>query len=196
MKIRAVAAAALALAIGVGLTGCNMISPQRTEMEYDASDGISADLGGVTVQNALLLTTETSDEANFVFTAVNLTDAEATVTAQVGSSSVEKTIDHAIDNNLVKVGFGESGPEVVSGDFVTGTTVEVTFTSTYTDADGNGQTAEQTVIVPILGSEVTEGVLEEYATLLPQATEPETTVEEEVGEVDGEQEQLETDEQV
>ncbi|KAB1643094.1 hypothetical protein [Gulosibacter chungangensis] len=198
MKIRAVAAAALALAIGVGLTGCNMISPQRTEMQYDASDGVSADLGGVSVQNALLLTTESVDEANFVFTAVNLTNAEATVTAQVGASSVEKTIDHTINNRLVKVGFGESGSEIVSGDFVSGSTFEVTFTSTYTDDEGNTQTAEQTVIVPVLGSEIAEGVLGEYATLLPEATEPgftetEETIEEEVGEDEGEQEQLDTE---
>lgn len=167
MKIRAVAAAALALAIGAGLTGCNMISPQRTEMEYDASDGISADLGGISVQNALLLTTESANEANFVFAAVNLTDEDATLTAEVGASTVEKSISPS--ENFLQVGFGEAGAETVSGDFVTGATIEVTFTSEYTDAEGNAQTAEQTVLVPILGSEDAEGVLIEYATLLPQA---------------------------
>lgn len=175
MKIRAVAAAALALALGVGLTGCNMFSPQRTEMEYDASDGISADLGGVTVQNALLLTTETASDANFLFTAVNLTDAEATVSAQVGSSIVAKSISPNANENLLEVGSGEEGPELVNGDFVTGTTIEVTFTSEYTDAEGNAQTAEQTVFVPILGSDDAKDVLEEYATLLPQEPAEETS---------------------
>lgn len=172
MKIRAVAAAALALAIGVGLTGCNMISPQRTEMKYDPSDGISADLGGVSVQNALLLTTESSSDANFVFTAVNVTDEDATVTAKVGSSTVENSI--TANENVLQVGYGEAGPEIVSGDFVTGTTIEVTFTSEYSDAEGNAQTGEQTVLVPILGSEDEGGVLEEYATLLPEAPAEET----------------------
>ncbi|MGO1544502.1 MAG: hypothetical protein ACTHXA_09210 [Gulosibacter sp.] len=169
MKIRAVAAAALALAIGVGLTGCNMISPQRTEMQYDPSDGISADLSGVSVQNALLLTTENADEANFVFAIVNLTDEPATVTAEVGSSTVEIEASAGINESLTQVGYGESGPELVTGEFETGTTIEVTFTSTYTDLEGNAQTAEDTVLVPILGSEEAEGVLQEYATLLPEA---------------------------
>ncbi|MDJ1369952.1 hypothetical protein [Gulosibacter molinativorax] len=178
MKIRAVAAAAIALAIGVGLTGCNMISPQRTELKYDASDGISADLGGVSVQNAMLFTTDEASDANLVFTAVNRSTEDATVTAQVGSSTVENPISANMDKNVLKVGYGDAGPELVSGtEFVSGTTVAVTFSSTYTDSEGASQTAEEVVMVPVLGSDQQDGVLEEYATLMPEPAPAENATE-------------------
>lgn len=173
MKIRAVAAAALALALGAGLTGCNMISPQRTEMEYAASDGVHADLGSIDVRNALLIvdTDATKNtEANLVLTAVNSTMQAGELTAAVnGGTSVTIPLEANKDGGLVKVGFGEAGPQVVTGEFVAGETAEVVFTATYTDADGAQQTQESTVRVPILGASDPANVLLEYQTLAPGA---------------------------
>ena len=173
MKIRAVAAAALALALGAGLTGCNMLSPQRTTMEYAASDGVNADLGDVDVRNALLIvdTDETANtQANLVFTAVNTTVKDGELKAAVqGGSTVNVPLTAGPDSGVVKVGFGEKGPELVTGDFVAGSTVDVTFTATYTDADGAQQTKDTTIAVPVLGAADPANVLKEYQTLAPDA---------------------------
>lgn len=194
MKIRAVAAAALALALGAGLTGCNMISPQRTTMEYAASDGVNVDLGDIAVRNALLVVdsdTETASQANLVFTAVNPTDQNAQITVAVaGGAPTQIALPNNPESDVVKVGFGDTGPQLVTGQFVSGTTVEVKFTATYTDAEGAQQTQEVTHLVPVLGATDPANVLEEYSTLAPgsganaPATTPATPGEE--GATDGE----------
>lgn len=173
MKIRAVAAAALALALGAGLTGCNMISPQRTTMEYAASDGINVDLGSIAVRNALLIVdtdTEEATQANLVLAAVNTTSSDAQLTVTVdGGAPAQIALPSSGQSNLVQVGFGDAPQQVVTGQFVSGTTVEVTFKATYTDAEGNSQTQETTHLVPILGASDPTNVLVEYSTLAPAA---------------------------
>lgn len=169
MKIRAVAASALALALAAGLTGCNMFSPQRTTMEYAASDGINVDLGDVHARNVLLLTDGTGSQANVVFTAVNTSDESAQLNLNVAGSSVSVPLTATPgEDNTTQVGFGEQGEQLVSGSFTTGTTVEVTFQASYTDAEGSRQTVETTHMVPVLGDDQATSVLEEYQTLLPQ----------------------------
>lgn len=55
MKFRAAVSLTLAAAVGLGLTGCNYISPQRTATKYAASDGANADFGQVKLRNGLLV---------------------------------------------------------------------------------------------------------------------------------------------
>ena len=173
MKIRAVAAAALALALGAGLTGCNMISPQRTTMQYAASDGVHVDLGSVAVRNALLIVdTDTAEatQANLVLTAVNSSTAAAQLTVSfAGDAPHQVELPFEQQSNVVHVGFGEGGPELVTGAFTSGTTVEATFKATYTDKDGQRQTVETTHLVPVLGADDPANVLVEYQTLAPGA---------------------------
>lgn len=176
MKIRAVAAAALALALGLGMTGCNMISPQRTQMEYDPSDGVGLEISdGVHVENAMLLTDDGGERANLILTGVNFTASEATLTVDVGDSSVEISLEprgENVPNSITDVGYGEQGEEIVTGDFQTGSTINTTFTATYTDAEGQTQTESVEVPLPILGSDDLENVLPEYRTLLPETPTP------------------------
>lgn len=167
MKIRAVAASALALALAAGLTGCNMISPQRTTMEYAASDGINVDLGDVHARNVLLLTDGTGSQANLVFTAVNTSGEDAQLNLNVDGTAVNLPLTYTPGNDVTEVGFGDEGQQLVQGDFTTGTTVEVTFQASYTDADGARQTVEATHAVPVLGDDDAASVHEEYQTLLP-----------------------------
>ena len=167
MKIRAVAASALALALAAGLTGCNMISPQRTTMEYAASDGINVDLGDVHARNVLLLTDGTGSQANLVFTAVNTSGDDAQINLNIDGTAVNIPLPYTPGNDVTQVGFGDRGPQLVQGNFTTGTTVEVTFQASYTDADGARQTVEATHAVPVLGDDDAASVHEEYQTLLP-----------------------------
>jgi hypothetical protein len=168
VKIRAVAASALALALAAGLTGCNMISPQRTTMEYAASDGINVDLGEVHVRNMLLLANPDGSQANVVFAAVNGTTESAQLNLTINGTAVNLPLTYNPESDITEVGFGEEGEHLVSGSFETGTTVEVEFEATYTAADGTRQTVTDTHRVPILGDEEAQHVLEEYQTLVPQ----------------------------
>ena len=125
MKIRAVAASALALALAAGLTGCNMISPQRTTMEYAASDGVNVDLGDVHARNVLLLTDGTGSQANLVFTAVNTSGDDAQINLNIDGTAVNIPLPYTPGNDVTQVGFGDRGPQLVQGNFTTGTTVDV-----------------------------------------------------------------------
>lgn len=163
MKFRAVAAAALALALGAGLTGCNLISPQRTTMEYAASDGVNAEVGDLQVRNALLVVdtdTEEVTEANLVLAVVTNSTEETKLEVVIdgGSTATIPVKKDAENKGLVAVGFGEAGPEPVTGKFTSGGTVTVTFRS------GD---AEATTKVPVLGAEDPANVLDEYETLAP-----------------------------
>ncbi len=168
MKFRAVAASALALALAAGLTGCNLISPQRTTMEYAASDGVHASVGDLEVRNALLIVdsdTKEVTEANLVLSVVTESETPATLEASVaGGSAVSIPVALTPKNKgLVKVGFGDAGAQLVTGKFRSGDTVEVTFSAAGSEA---------TIKVPVLGADNPENVLDEYKTLAPNQVKP------------------------
>lgn len=77
MKARLAASVALALTVVLGGTGCSMLTYQATTEKYDASDGVSADLGSLAVRNILLVMSEGGTDANLVFTVANSSDEDA-----------------------------------------------------------------------------------------------------------------------
>ncbi|MBN9140901.1 MAG: hypothetical protein J0H23_08745 [Micrococcales bacterium] len=81
MRARAVAAIALSGALVVGLSGCALWQQPETGREYDASDGVSLNLGDLELRNVLVLT-EDGDLGNLVGTAVNTTGADIDFTVQ------------------------------------------------------------------------------------------------------------------
>ena len=174
MKFRAVAASALALALAAGLTGCNLISPQRTTMEYAASDGVHASVGDLEVRNALLIVdsdTQDVNEANLVLSVITESDTPATLEVAIdGGSTVSIPVEKTSANKgLVKVGFDEAGAQIVTGKFRSGDTVNVTFRSAGSEA---------TATVPVLGADNPENVLDEYKTLAPSPIQPSDAAEE------------------
>ena len=56
MKARVAASIVLALAVAVGTAGCGFIAPQATTKHYDASDGVSGNVGQIDVRNAFIVT--------------------------------------------------------------------------------------------------------------------------------------------
>lgn len=71
VQLRTVAAALAAAAVAVLATGCNLVTPQATTIEYDASDGISGRTGDVQVHNALLIGEEDGDTRSLAVTFTN-----------------------------------------------------------------------------------------------------------------------------
>ena len=177
MKFRAAASIALAAAVAAGLAGCNMISPQRTTMAYDASDGVGFSVGDFELRNVLILVDGDGDAiqnaGTLIATVVNHSGAGGAVSLKVGSAS--GTITVGPENGITKIGYDDGEQVLLNGvDLPVGGAIDVTFT-------GPGG-ASQTVSVPIL-----DGTLAEYTTLVlvpgdptatPGATEPGATTDE------------------
>ncbi|RWR19632.1 hypothetical protein D8Y24_10660 [Agrococcus lahaulensis] len=76
MRHRSLAAAAAAVVVALAATGCNILTPQATTIQYDASDGISGQTGTVEFHNAMLIGEPEGDALNLAVTFTN--DGEAT----------------------------------------------------------------------------------------------------------------------
>jgi hypothetical protein len=74
---RTVAAAAAAVVVAFAATGCNILTPQATLIQYDPSDGISGQTGTVEFHNAMLIGEPEGDALNLSVTFTN--PGEATV---------------------------------------------------------------------------------------------------------------------
>lgn len=77
MQPRTVAAAAAAVVVAFAATGCNILTPQATTIQYDPSDGISGQTGSVEFHNAMLIGEPEGDALNLAVTFTN--PGEATI---------------------------------------------------------------------------------------------------------------------
>ena len=109
MRARIVASAILATAILSGTVGCGLMAPQATTIKYDASDGVSADVGEVSVRNAILIS-DGEDSANLVVTLVNLGDSSHIVGVQyvTGGDKVTEELIVEANSTLILGGKEES----------------------------------------------------------------------------------------
>lgn len=91
MRIRVATSISLVLLVLLGTTACNFIAPQATTVQYDPSDGVSADVGDVKVLNVLLLT-EDGEEASLVASIVNTGTERVQIKLQYesGAGKVDK----------------------------------------------------------------------------------------------------------
>ena len=71
MRARIAASIVLAIAVTFGTAGCGFLAPQSTTRHYDASDGVSGNVGNdIAVRNALIVTGD-GTTGNLVVTIVN-----------------------------------------------------------------------------------------------------------------------------
>lgn len=153
MKSRLVASLAISAAVIVGATGCSMISPVATQIQYSASDGVNVPGDGpVLVRNALIVANEDGTVGNFVAALVNDTQETASITIEV--EGLAPATVKVKPGNPVSLGAGAE-PLLLEGlDAMPGTTIAVYFQTG--DAEG------QLVQVPVL-----DGSLAQYADLVP-----------------------------
>jgi hypothetical protein len=155
VKSRLVASAAVSALVLLGATGCTFITPQSTEIQYSASDGVNIpdSDGPLEVRNAMIIATEDGSVGNLVAAIVNPTDDAATLTVEI----------EGLDPLTVRVGAGDTLSLGANGeplriddlDTMPGATVEAYFQS----GDATGATAE----VPVL-----DGSLPYYSDLVPE----------------------------
>ncbi len=151
MKSRLAASLALGTAVILGATGCNMLAPQATTIDYSASDGVNIpDSGPLKVRNAMFIANEDGSLGNLLGAVVNDTDEDITLNVSVDG---ESQVLRVLANDVVSLGI-DSAPMLFEQVGIPGSDVEVAFQS------GEGTGVE--VNVPIL-----DGTLPHYAEFVP-----------------------------
>lgn len=152
MKAR-ITASILAIGLALGLSGCGMVTPVATNIQYDASDGVSANLGDVQVRNLMVITGDTAygtDNGSLVFTAINsgLEDRRIKLQFEGADGAQSVYVDVAAGQTLA-LGVGEIKPIKLTGiDTPAGGMMEM-----YLQA---GNAEGQTVNVPVLDTTLIE----------------------------------------
>ncbi|GAA4486582.1 DNA modification methylase [Microbacterium panaciterrae] len=156
MKSRLAASIALSALIIVGATGCSMISPQATTIDYAASDGANVPKSGpIEVRNAFVVVDKAGTTGNLVAGLVNTTSSAATIHITIGEGAGQSVRVPA--QKAVSLGGDAEQPLRFEGiDAKAGTTVKVYFQS----GDAQGITYD----IPVL-----DGTLHYYSTLVPTA---------------------------
>ncbi|WP_166805448.1 hypothetical protein [Cryobacterium sp. Hb1] len=155
MRARIAASVVLAAGILLGTSACGFFAPPATSIAYNASDGVSGDVGEIHIRNALLISTD-GELANLVVSVVNPTDALQTLLVQYESSTGKVSQQVPVEANTT-VTFGTEGaPSVVLDNMASqpGSLFPVFF-----------QYGEETGIELLLP--VLSGAQSEYSTLLP-----------------------------
>ena len=158
MRARTMATVVVAAGILLGTSGCNLFAPQATTIQYDASDGVSGDLGKLAIRNALLIT-EDGEHANLVVHVVNSSADPIDLLVQYEGAGQKVTTTVTVDANATtEFGVGD-GPRVdVETPIVNaGSLLPVFFQ--YGDLTGIE------LLVPVL-----DGTLPQYSTLVPTET--------------------------
>jgi hypothetical protein len=117
VKPRHLASIAVATALVLGTTGCSMISPQATTIQYSAAEGVNVyDAGPLDVRNAFIVATEDGAAGNFVAAVVNDTDTSHTLRIELGegSSTIPLTV-RVPARTTVSLGADGEDPILVEG---------------------------------------------------------------------------------
>lgn len=154
MNTRRLAPVALAVAVLLGATGCSMVSPQATTIEYSPADGVSIPSSGpLKVRNALLIADESGSSANFLAAIVNDTDEAETLNVGVDGRTEAVRVPA---RSVVSLGFDGADPILFSGlDTRAGADLDVSFQS------GDGEAVVHSV--PVL-----DGTLDYLADFVPE----------------------------
>ena len=111
MRRRIALAAVLAAGLILGTTGCGLFAPQATLIPYDASDGVSVNVGALEVRNALVISPKGTDGA-LVGVFINTSKKALTVDLDytTHSSGTAKTFEQPIELEPGEViSFGNPG---------------------------------------------------------------------------------------
>ncbi len=162
MKTRLFASLAVGAAVVLGTTGCNLVAPQATTIDYSASDGVNVpESGPLQVRNALIVADEEGTAGNFVAAVVNDTTEAQTLRLEVGegSSAISASVNVPAGRTLSLGDLADDVEPLALEGFegAPGSTVPVFFQS----GDGEGALVQ----VPVL-----DGALEYLSPLAPTPT--------------------------
>jgi hypothetical protein len=152
---RILASVAIGAVALLGTTGCAMLSTQATTLPYSPADGVNVpDSGPLLVRNALLVTDEEGEDANFLAAIVNPTDESQTLTLEFGEEDPIAETVRVPANTTVSLGVTDDALLIEGLDVPAGADVLVYFQS------GDSEGVE--VTVPVL-----DGTLDYLAEFTP-----------------------------
>jgi hypothetical protein len=169
VRRRIAAAAALAVGLALGTAGCTFIAPQATLIKYNASDGVSLNVGKIQLRNAFVISPKGKD-ANLIGVLINTGKSKILVdfqyTAHVDGKATVTDTTVPMDAGQV-ISFGNPGvPQVVlrNADIKPGALLKV-FVVYGNVATGTVTEAGKDVLLPVLN-----GSQSYYAGLAPSPT--------------------------
>ena len=153
MKARLIASVVLAATVVLGTSACNLISPQTTTKQYDASDGVSGRIGDLVIRNAVVIS-EDGETGNLLVSITNSGDSES-LTIKWGDDFSEGTETRIPGDATTSFGTEEEDPILLEGiDAEPGSLLTMFFQ--YGDETG------VEIFVPVL-----DGTLPEYSEFVP-----------------------------
>ncbi|MET0296109.1 MAG: DNA modification methylase [Microbacterium sp.] len=159
VKSRLIASLTVSVAVVLGATGCTFMTPQSTEIQYSAAEGVNVhDSGPLEVRNAFIVANEDGTLGNFVAAIVNETDDPQTLRVSIGGDddSVDLSIRVAA-RSVLSLGSDETEPIEIDGiEMLPGSDVPGFFES--------GDASGTLVSLPIL-----DGELDYLAPLVPSS---------------------------
>lgn len=158
MRARTLATVVVAAGLLVGTSGCTLFAQQATTIQYDASDGVSGNIGDLAIRNAMLITAD-GENANLVVHVVNTGDDDVDLLVQYEGVDEKVTKTVTIDANATTE-IGLPGGEELGTESLNATAGSL-FPVFFQYGDRTGIE----LLVPVL-----DGTLNEYATLVPTST--------------------------
>lgn len=158
MNTRRIASIALVAAAALATSGCAMLAPQGTTIQYSPADGMNVPdtAGPLAVRNALIVANEDGSEGNLVAAIVNPTDAAEVLNIEVGegADAVKLTV-RVPAGDTKSLGTEDTEPLLISDlNSIPGSTISIYFQS----GDGDGARAD----IPVL-----DGSLDYLTDLVP-----------------------------
>ncbi|UCR88774.1 hypothetical protein [Mycetocola spongiae] len=144
--------AVLAATVLIGTAGCNMIAPQATLKQYDASDGIGTNVGSLDIRNALIIA-DGKKNGVLAVTVINQGDKPQDLLIEYPGGSV--TVEVKASGSTA-FGVGKESGILLEG-LTTPSGADAAVFFQYADETGSE------VRVPVL-----DPVLEEYSNLTPE----------------------------
>jgi hypothetical protein len=147
VKVRFAISAVLALGLALGTSGCNLIQPQATTNSYDASDGVSFNVGELQLRNLTLISND-GQSASLLMSAINTTGSDITLSVQFLSEGemVDGTLIVPNSNTATSWGAASENKIILDGtNTPAGSMLKMYFQ--YGSADG------ATTLVPVLTSD-------------------------------------------
>lgn len=153
-SLRLLAGAGVVALVGAGLAGCSATNPVTTALDYSASDGVRAELGDLTAENLLIISSAQGEPGALQGALTN--NGASDLTVEVGPQDGDTVSVIVPTGSTVLLG-GSQGETVTLTTTVPPGAVEALTLETSVGAD--------TVSVPVL-----DGTLSEYSGLVPTAT--------------------------
>jgi hypothetical protein len=158
VRARTMATVVVAAGILLGTTGCNLYAPQATTIQYDASDGVSGDVGDLAIRNAILLT-EDGENANLLVHVVNSSDEDIKLRVQY------QGVDEKVNRDVTILADSTTEIGVEGGETLAVEGLNADAGSLFPVFFQYGDLTGTELLVPVL-----DGTLAEYSSLVPTGT--------------------------